>query len=323
MKQVLSRRSKFERREDRAKIGSIGSNLVLSKTLARYEICFDDFSSFIRSLKDARVCSESEFVDGGLVQYLEHLWQEGEGLAVANYTLAGILHFIPSLRTELSCSRRIIKGWQRLELPARATPLTLDMLLAMCGLFVIWGVPHAAYCLLVGFDLFLRTHEFTGLRLGMFTMNGECTSCVLSFLDGTKTSSRKVAATEALVIRDHLVLSVVKRLLCPSRKLQPGDYASGLTPSQFVHIFGKAVTFLKLTNFNVRPYSVRRGGATNHFRLNANMAMTVVKGRWASPRSARIYIEDGLAALGQVKLTALQTKDTESLKHIFLRHCKQ
>ena len=47
MKQILSRRSKAERRVDRANIGSIGENLVLPKTLARYSGCFDAFREFI------------------------------------------------------------------------------------------------------------------------------------------------------------------------------------------------------------------------------------------------------------------------------------
>ena len=154
VKRILSRRSKAERREERAGIGTIGDHLVLSSTLLRYEASFDAFRLFIRRLAIRRTGTVPEFIDIALVQYLEHLWQEGEGLAVGNYTLAGLLHFVPSLRSDLHCARRILKGWQRLELPARAAPLTFDMALAMCGLFVLWDLPYLAYTLLLGFDLF-------------------------------------------------------------------------------------------------------------------------------------------------------------------------
>ena len=321
VKQVLSRRSKAERRQDRASIGSIGDHLVLPKTLARYSGCFDAFREFIHTLAIRRLGTKGEFVDLALVQYFEHLWQEGEGLAVGNYTLAGLLHFIPPLRTELTCARRILKGWQRLELPARAAPLTFDMTLAMCGLLVLWDLPYVAYSLLVGFDLFLRTHELTSLKVGMFTMADGDSACVLSLLDGAKTSSRKVASTEALVIRDPLILKLVRHLLAPSRRLLAGDMVAGVSPAQFVRYFGNMVTFLKLEDFNVRPYSIRRGGATQHFRLNGNMAATVVRGRWASARSARIYIEDGLACLAQLRLSSSQAADFKILRERFLRHC--
>ena len=185
-----------------------------------------------------------------------------------------------------------------------------------------WGLPYVAYSLLIGFDLFLRTNELAGLRLGMFTMSSDRSSCVLSLLDGTKTSSRKTASSEALVVRDPLVLHLIQRVLKPSRGLLAGDFAAGVSPSQFVRYFGKAVVFLKLGDFNVRPYSIRRGGATQHFRLHGNMADTVVRGRWASASTARIYIEDGLACLAQLRLSRAQTTEFDILKKIFLRHCE-
>ena len=321
VKQILSRCSKAERREERAGIGKIGDNLVLPSTLLRYGASFDAFRSFIQRLAIRRTSTIPEYIDFALVEYLEHLWQEGEGVAVGNYTLAGLLHFVPSLRGELHCARRILKGWHRLELPARAAPLTMDMILAMGGLFVLWDLPFVAYSLLIGFDLFLRTNELAGLRLGMFTMSSDRSSCVLSLLDGTKTSSRKTASSEALVVRDPLVLHLIQRVLKPSRGLLAGDFAAGVSPSQFVRYFGKAVSFLKLGDFNVRPYSIRRGGATQHFRLHGNMADTVVRGRWASAKTARIYIEDGLSCLAQLRLSKSQVVDFEILKKLFLRHC--
>ena len=109
MKRILSRRSKAERREERAGIGKIGDNLVLPSTLLRYGASFDAFRSFIQRLAIRRTSTIPEYIDFALVAYLEHLWQEGEGVAVGNYTLAGLLHFVPSLRGELHCARRILK----------------------------------------------------------------------------------------------------------------------------------------------------------------------------------------------------------------------
>ena len=51
------------------------------------------------------------------------------------------------------------------------------------------------------------------------------------------------------------------------------------------------------------------------------MADTVVRGRWASAKTARIYIEDGLACLAQLRLSRAQTEDFDILKKLFLRHC--
>ena len=123
---------------DRAQFGTISNNLVLPATLQRYRDSFDLFKLFVRGLAPRRADDGTfDYIDFALVQYLEHLWQEGEGISVANYSLAELVHFVPAIRAHLHCSRRILKGWQKLELPARACPLSLDMILAMCGVLVL------------------------------------------------------------------------------------------------------------------------------------------------------------------------------------------
>merc|ERR1712015_316672 len=129
-----------------------------------------------------------DYVDARLADYFEYLWEDGEGLSVANYTLAAVVHFIPAMGSKLPAARRTIKGWRKLELPARATPLTLDMALAVCGVFLLWKKPRLGYLILVGFDLFLRSQEIMGMRLGMLSLAVDSSSCVVSFTDGTKTS---------------------------------------------------------------------------------------------------------------------------------------
>ena len=113
----------------------------------------------------------------------------------------------------------------------------------------------------------------------MLTPAADGQSCVLTFTDGTKTASRRVAANEALVIRDPLTLQAVHLLQDSTQNFLAGDFISGLQPLHFVQLFQRAVAFLQLGGMDIRPYSIRRGGTTHHFRLNGNMAATVVCGR--------------------------------------------
>ena len=53
--------------------------------------------------------------------------------------------------------------------------------------------------------------------------------------------------------------------------------------------------WLGVEEFGFQPYSLRRGGATAYFRATRNMEATLDRGRWASARVARIYVNDGLA----------------------------
>ena len=159
------------------------------------------------------------------------------------------------------------------------------------------------------------------MRFGMITLAADGQTAVVHFSEGTKTSARKVASSEALVVRDPITLHAVRLLLDSRGDFLDGDYASGLQPARFISLFQRAVKFLDLTAFSVRPYSVRRGGATHHFRLHGNMAETVVRGRWASAKPARIYIEDGLASLAQINLSTRQVADFKVYRNTFLRHC--
>ena len=61
-----------------------------------------------------------------------------------------------------------------------------------------------------------------------------------------------------------------------------------------------------MEQYAFKPCFIHRGGATLYFRLNADMHFTVMRGRWLSPRSARIYIEDGLACLVSLPLSEWQ-----------------
>ena len=65
-----------------------------------------------------------------------------------------------------------------------------------------------------------------------------------------------------------------------------------------------------------RPYSLRRGGATAFYRATCNMAATIERGRWATIRVARIYINDGLSfAFGLI--LSLNNKHATT-KHVYV-----
>ena len=56
--------------------------------------------------------------------------------------------------------------------------------------------------------------------------------------------------------------------------------------AQLCHVFD-------LDSYNFRPYSLRRGGATDLFQRTQSMEAALIRGRWESSRVARIYISDG------------------------------
>ena len=79
----------------------------------------------------------------------------------------------------------------------------------------------------------------------------------------------------------------------------PGDLLISKGQHHFRKVFGEVLCSLDLQDWGFKPYSLRRGGATYHFRIFNSLSKTVIYGRWQSPKSARLYINDGLATLAQ------------------------
>ena len=63
---------------------------------------------------------------------------------------------------------------------------------------------------------------------------------------------------------------------------------------------------LGLEEYYCRPYSLRRGGATNLFGESGSLDTMAERGRWASVPTARRYIDDGIATQASLMLTDFQ-----------------
>ena len=184
-------------------------------------------------------------------------------------------------------------------------------------MFHFWGFTRAACVIVIAFDSFLRTGEMLGLAPEMFSRSDAHKFAVLR-LDQTKTSRRKPKAAEAICIRDPLVLRALNCVLSSAPLRLPGDRLLDMSSIQFQSLFGRAVRFFGLEHLGFKPYSIRRGGATLHFRLNGDMHRTVLRGRWLSSRSARVYIEDGLASLATLHLSHTQVSELAVFQRSFI-----
>ena len=74
------------------------------------------------------------------------------------------------------------------------------------------------------------------------------------------------------------------------------------SPAHWRGLFSECLVALGLEHFQFRPYSLRRGGATWWFTKHQNLDRILVQGRWLAHRTARIYINEGLAMLAQTTI---------------------
>ena len=94
---------------------------------------------------------------------------------------------------------------------------------------------------------------------------------------------------------------ICRRLFQWCKTASPRDSLTG--PS---HIwrrqFADALKALQFDQWDFRPYSLRRGGATHQFRQHGVFDRLVVHGRWQAIRTARLYVNEGLAVLAELRL---------------------
>ena len=113
--------------------------------------------------------------------------------------------------------------------------------------------------LLLGFYSMLRTGEVLGIRNKDVTVDPQGRSAVISL--GLTKGGERLGAAETLTVT---VAEVIRRLAQWKQATSPGSL---LTPSPYAwrKAFSQALDALKLSQWEFRPYSLRRGRATFWF----------------------------------------------------------
>lgn len=282
-------RNRAARRAVRQQLGPLRQLTVQPKTRARYAKALDKFFFYMRE-RDLQLPTRKVLLDPLISDYVEHLWANGEGRSLASDTIAALQDKDPSIKGHLASSWRLLKTWNAHEIPNRAPPMTEQALHTVVGHALFNDRTAFALSLLLGFYCLLRTGELLGLRNQDIAQSGPTAVAVVSL--GLTKGGRRTGAAESVTITEE---DTLRRLWqwkqqCPS-------------PSAWRRLFNCTVEALDLSSYEYRPYSLRRGGATFYFQKHGQLDRLLVQGRWQSSRTARIYLNDGLAILAEQQLS--------------------
>ena len=295
VKQHLEGHSKELRARNRQAMGTLRELTVQPQTRKRYSQAKNKFYDYARS-NGLTIPSNFTAFDDMLADYVEHLWSMGEGRALASDTVAAFQDTEPRLKGKLQVTWRLLKTWHVNEVPSRAPPLPEECLFAMLG----WCLFHEEYAfglsLLLGFYGLLRTGEILGVCNHHILMTSPDKPAVISL--GLTKSGKRAGASESVTISVTCALQWLwawKHTSPPHSPLTP-------KPHQWRKTFSQCIKALNLEEFEFRPYSLRRGGATFWFGRHGSLDRIIVLGRWAAVRTARLYINEGLALLATLKI---------------------
>ncbi|CAK0855058.1 unnamed protein product [Prorocentrum cordatum] len=277
--------------EAEAGLGKLRDARIKASTLARYRGAAQRFVDYLAA-RNLPLPFTWDDIDICLQDYLEHLWAEGATKGEANDTLSGVRHLLRT-RRRYPGAWQLLTVWGRPEILQRAPPMPAQVCTALAGWALSRGEVAFAAVLLVAFHLCLRTGEALGLSGGVIFLK-PCGRGAVS-LPWTKTSCQKGARGQ-VTLDDPLVGAVVHMQLQRDSRLWPG------TTRAFHDLFRAGLQQIGCKHLALSPYSLRRGGATREFLLSGDLSKVMLRGRWGSARTAKIYIQGGAAIIAEMKL---------------------
>ena len=310
-KVALGVKAKRERVKARALVGALKGNRVSAKTLVRYNRAILLFFEWLAS-KELGLPDDLVMLDALLSEYAEILWQEGESRSGLGDTLSGLTNYLKFLRGKLPDAWAQHSTWKKLELPARATPFTKNILMAAVGVALSQNDLAMAAGLWLGFQGLLRTGELLGLLKADIQVFEEQSLAVISlgFTEGGKRRGEK----EQIIVSDAELVALLA-LLCEN--MRPGE--SLLPTEKFFRLrFGVILKELGLQKSGYMPYSLRRGGATSLFLETGDWQAVQARGRWQSIATAKIYVSECVAMVRELSLNVNQARQMNRWKKVML-----
>ena len=132
-------------------------------------------------------------------------------------------------------------------------------------------------------------------------------------LPNTKSGKRK-GAVEHVPVEDPQVVQLISFL---AKDWAPADLFIRSSHA-FRVTFDALLARLHVQHLGLRPYSLRRGGATAFFQKTGRMDATQERGRWASAPTARIYLTEGQQALVNMNISAELEAQLQARVHVLL-----
>jgi integrase len=297
-----------------AKKCHISQASITRLTVSRYVSAMNSFFVWRRA---KGLGAEVDFADLDLQlgEYLNHLYQNERPLYLGINCIAGFKKLRPRCKKHIDTAVAWLNNWAKVTVKVQAMPLHICLVKA----FVSYGLLKREYdfalSLYVGFLGLLRGCEILDLHMADVQARGP--NQVVLVLRDTKGARLRNVPFETVTIRDPLAIKILLK-----RKTVGGPKLFNCKRSRLAELYKNAVSFFRLSHPKPTPHGIRRGGASWHFGIHGSYDRTVEHGRWASVKSARIYINEAAAeesAMASCEKGKLRLKDGVDLRRPLLR----
>ncbi len=240
-------------------------------------------------------------LDDSLQELIESLWLDGEPLSFAEQCIASTQHYISGARGHLKGCWLLLSTWKRLEPPVRTPPWPRRLAVAVAGGLLELGFKSYALAILLGYDCVLRTIELTSVRTShLLEMRGK----IMIYLGVCKTGHRD-NRLDAVKVEDLTLCPIV----CQYLKFHGyKDFPLVSDARHFRQTIKHVLGLLGFIDAGLQLYGVRRGGATSTFIRTSSYDAVAERGRWASHKAMKTYINEAMKCMAEEKYTDDTTK---------------
>ena len=291
---ILAGRNASERAKARAGV-CLRDSGITERTRNRY------LSALCILLPIIETVSRIQDLDIICEEWVEQQWESGATLGTVGDALCGLQFYWAEAKGQLRGSWRLYKTWRKLEIPTRAPPMPAFIAQAFVKLLVDLEDYTLALLIALGFHAYLRTGEILSLQFKDLQLGS--TSGIVTIRGGK--SGLRNNMDEAIAIYDQCVLELGHIVVLLPHHTHPAAriWPKSKSGTAFRKAFASLVNHFQIDHLELKPYSLRRGGATHDYMLRGLLEPILLRGRWHSMQVARLYLEDGLAQLPSITLS--------------------
>jgi hypothetical protein len=210
----------------------------------------------------------------------------------AENAYSACIHFLPFLKGQFHVTSLALRGWRRLKPSVSYPPMTLDVAAVVAAHMLFSGRRDLAIATLLAHHCYLRVGELTSIKIRdvadkQDSRLGSAFSGVAIRLPSTKTGQN-----QWVEVRSSAIQSLLRAEVDRARSKCLFNFGA----STYRKHFKSTCASLGLSN-NYVPHSLRHGGATHDHLSGVPLEEILRRGRWASTKSARHYIQSGRALL--------------------------
>ena len=197
-------------------------------------------------------------------------------LGTVGDALCGLQFYWPETKGQLRGSWRLYKTWRKLEIPTRAPPMPAYIARAFTSYLVSIQDFTMAFLISLGFHTYLRTGEILNLQFKDLQL-GDKTGIIT--VRGGKSGLRN-NMDEAIAIYDRCVLELGKIVFLQPHHTHPSAKIWPQSGSSFRKAFYRLNTLFNIEQLEIKPYSLRRGGAIHDYISRGLLEPILLRGQW-------------------------------------------